>query len=260
MKSFIDVDFTKDPNYVMGDLGVPIRGSLNLPRFSDIEEVIPESRWEEEIKLIEDAGGGIERFVQRIFNQGREGSCVANAFAQAHEVLQYQQYGKVVSLSPISLYKRIGRSPNSGAMVSDGLEEMNTRGILPLDTPENRAIFGDCVMPHTGYYTKYPSQYERVAKEFLYVETAIVEHENEAITCGIKGYPVVVGRNGHSIMYARPTYRSSNLVYGYPNSWDYSWGEPWGNMKGGFGFDSYRNIIRASQWAVCVRVVKARRI
>src|SRR5688572_22666193 len=138
----IDVDFPSDEKFTFGDQGFAAFGPPRAP-YGDSVQVIPESQWKDLAKAIADAGGGCSQLVSRIYNQGNEGSCVANACSQAHEIVQAKTVGKdsVVHLSAISLYKRIGRSPNSGAMVSDGLDEMAERGILPLDTPENRAKF-----------------------------------------------------------------------------------------------------------------------
>lgn len=254
MTDFEDVDFTKDPRFVFGDLGV---GAFASPRecFEDRVAVIPRNQWEAEIEKIQAAGGGAERLVTRIYDQGREGSCVANACSQAHEILQALQFGKdrVVHLSAISLYKRIGRSPGSGAMVSDGLDEASAKGILPLDTPENRARFGDAVMPNTGFYTAYPSGWEAVAKKFRYDEWDVIRTFDGMGTALLQQRPVVVGRQGHSICYVGLMVRNGRLVAPYPNSWSLDWGAPLGDMTGGFGFDSESQIKMSASWAFTPR-------
>lgn len=184
------------------------------------------------------------------------GNCVANACSQAHEIIQAKQSGKenVVHLSAISLYKRIGSSPNSGAMVSDGLEEMSERGVLPLDTPENRAKFGPSVMPNAGFRTAYPSGWEATAKKFAASEWFVIESVNELITALLNQHPVVVGRSGHSIAYCDVVYDGSNLMVGYCNSWG-SWGSGLGGHATGFGFDSLRLIRSSASWAFALRSV-----
>jgi hypothetical protein len=250
---FIDVDFTKDPKYVRGDLPLPALERGRFARYGDSIDVIPESQWKELIALMDADGGGADRLVTRIYNQLSEGSCVANACSQAVEVCQAKQFGKdkVVHLSAISLYKRIGRSPGSGAMVSDGLDELSTKGILPLDNPENRAKFGDKVMPNTGFYTAYPTGWEEVAKQFHGTEWFIVESVEELITALLNQHPVVVGRAGHSICYTRPMYDSGSLVVKYANSWG-DWGDK------GFGYDSMGLIRSSASWAFALRQVNWR--
>jgi hypothetical protein len=250
-RSLIDVEFPEHAEFTFGDLG---RRAFE-PRFqsyADVVPVIPEAQWPEEAEKIKAAGGGCSALVSRIYNQGSEGSCVANACSQAHEIVQAKQFGRenVVPLSAISLYKRIGRSAQSGAMVSDGLDEMAERGVLPLDTPENRAKFGAAVMPNTGFRTAYPSGWEAVAAKFAAHEWFIVDTVAELITALIHQEPVVVGRSGHSICYCDPVYDDGQLLVKYANSWG-DWGED------GYGYDSLRMIRSSASWAFALRSVTA---
>jgi hypothetical protein len=251
---FIDNDFVNDEHYVFGDLGAALFGDAQS--YESAVPVIPKSQWPELVAKIDAAGGGAERLVTRIYNQGREGSCVANACCQAHEIVQARQFGKdkVVPLSAISLYKRIGRSPGSGAMVSDGLSELARRGALPLDTPANKERFGSAVMPATGFYTAFPSGWEATAKHFSGVEHFIVRSMEGLITALLNQHPVVVGRAGHSICYCRPVYRSGKLHVLYANSWG-NWGTGAGDHKAGFGLDSEGYIRSSSSWAFALRSV-----
>jgi hypothetical protein len=246
---WLDVDFTQQPQYTFGDAGHRCFSEFKA-HFADSINVIPESQWKDLIAAMDAAGGGADQLVTRIYDQRNEGSCVANACSQACEIVQAQQVGRenVVHLSAISLYKRIGRSPNSGAMVDDGLEEMAERGVLPLDNPENRAKFGDKVMPNTGWSTKYPSDWEATAKRFRAAEWFIVDSVNELVSALLLQMPVVVGRQGHSIAYTRPMYRNGPLVAKYANSWG-NWGD------NGFGYDSLSQIRQSANWAFALRSV-----
>jgi hypothetical protein len=250
---FIDVDFSQQPQFVRGDNGHnPLRDAGRFTTFADETDVIPESRWKEEAEAIQRTGGGCSALVTRIYNQGREGSCVANAASQGHEINQARQHGKprVVPLSAISLYKRIGRSPSSGAMVSDGLEEMADRGILPLDTAENRARFGDHVMPPTGFHEKFPSGWESTAKLLTAHEWVICNSVEEIISALLRQWPVMVGRSGHAITYCDVVYDGNTLRVKYANSWG-NWGE------NGFGYDSMKLIKSSARWAYALRSVTA---
>lgn len=251
---WIDVKFDEQPEFTFGDLGAATFREVG-PFYEDVVPVIPRNEWPAIIEQIEAENAGIERMVTRIYDQGREGSCVANACSQAHEIIQAIQYGKehVTHLSAMSLYQRIGRSPNSGAMVSDGMDEMSSRGILPLDNAANRAKYGDCVMANTGFYNKRPAGWEGIAGLFKGVERFIIRSLEGLVTAGLNGHPAVVGREGHSITYTRGTYKNGRLLMPYPNSWSMGWGQAFGDMPGGFGFDSENQIRKSAGWAFALR-------
>ena len=246
---FLDVDFRTFPQYVKG---YDSFGHTHGYRaYEDSVNIIPESQWAGEVDAMTEAGNSARALVTRIYDQGQEGSCVANATSQAHEIVQALQFGKerVTHLSAISLYKRIGRSPGSGAMVSDGMDEGAARGILPLDNEENRAKFGESVMPNTGFYEKYPDNWEETAKEFRFDEIDVITSLAEMMTALIRRQPVVVGRQGHSICYAGLIRRSGSYVAEYPNSWRDTWGD------NGWGYDSLSQIRLSSGWAFTVRSI-----
>lgn len=253
---FVDVDFEKDPLYVFGDQGARLFGDPRFHEYGDVVPVIPESEWKGLVEKMEAESGGNERLITRIFNQGNEGSCVGNAGTQAHQIVQALQFGKesVVQLSASSLYKQIGRSPSSGAMVDDALEAGTGTGILPLDTPENRAKFGEAVLPHTGFNKPFPSNYKETAKKFRYHECLVIRNVAQLVTAGINQHPTVVGRAGHSIVYCRPTYKNGKLGFIYVNSWG-QWGFAAGDFDSGFGFDSLSMVNSSARWAYAVRSV-----
>lgn len=253
---FVDVPFEKQPEFVMGDLGP---GVVMCSAYEDAVPVLSRSQIMAETEKIAADGGGLERLVTRIFNQGREGACVSDACGQADELAQAIQFGKenVTPVSAISLYKRIGRSASSGAMVSDGLEELVKRGILPLDTPANRAKFGEHVMPNTGFNTPFPAGWEATAKKFAAVEYHVVRTTDGLLTALCNQHPVVVGREGHSICYVRPMIKNGRLVVAYVNSWG-EWGAGLGDFKYGFGFDTESQFTKSAGWAFVLRSVVRR--
>lgn len=234
----LDVDFTQDPRYVAGYNGVG-ESLMRLSRYEDAVDIIPESQWPQLYEARK--GRRMRDLVTRIFDQGQEGSCVGNQAAQAHQVLQALELGKdaVVQLSAISLYKRIGSSANSGAYIGDAMDEIMERGVLPLDNPENRTKFGSAVMPHTGFRTPFPSNWQPTAAKFKMLEAYRGRSRAELITALFKGHPVGVGRAGHSILYLDPVYDGRDLFAEYANSWTPQWGD------NGFGRDSER-MIRSS--------------
>lgn len=247
---WLDVDFSKQPQFVFGCTGI---GEAPCTAYGDEVRILSESEIRDAVEKETAEGGGADRLVTRIYDQKQEGSCVANACCQSNEVLQALQHGKdnVVHLSAISLYKRIGSSPGSGAMVSDGIKEMTKRGVLPLDTPENRAKFGDAVMTNTGFYEKYPANWEATAVKLAAIEFHTIRSVAELRTALVNGHPVVVGRQGHSICYVRLMIRGGQFVYKYANSWSAQWAD------NGFGYDSERQGAMSAQYCFAVRSVRS---
>lgn len=253
---FLDVDFRADPRYVAGDTAPSAARAFatgtnqlfgNQLGYEDKFGTIPESEWKSHIAAVDAAGGGLDLMVNWIYNQRNEGSCVGNASCQALEISQSIQFGKDKSakLSAISLYKRIGSSPGSGAMVSDALDELTKRGALPLDTPENRAKYGNAVMPATGFYTQWPDNWEATAKGFRIHESLVIRSVEGLVSAILCNRPVVVGRAGHSICYTRFGYKDGGLVAKYANSWG-EWGD------NGFGYDSMGMIRSSAGWAFAI--------
>ncbi len=253
--AFLDVDFSRDPNFAGGFAGM---GDLSRQMsFADAAiPLIPESKWDAYMEAQESQKSSADWLVTRIYNQKSEGSCVANATSQSHEVCQARQFGKdnVVHLSAISLYKRIGSSPGSGAMCVDGINEMKSRGILPLDDEKNRAKFGDACMPNTGFSTRFPPNWEATATRFRALETYTIRGVNELVTCLLLNMPVVVGRQGHSICYLRAFKKNGSLFVLYANSWG-EWGQGAGTFSSGFGVDSAGTVRQSAQEAFAVRSV-----
>lgn len=251
---FIDVDFTaeaKRHGYSLGYNGVG-EAVNKMRNYGDVVPEMDTATLRAEIEKLDAAGGGAERLVTRIYDQNGEGSCVANACSQANEILQALQFGKdkVVHLSAMSLYKRIGSGPNSGADVSDGLDEMQSRGVLPLDNTENRARFGTHVMPNCGWSTRYPDGWEPVAADFKVAEAYVVRNVNQLMTALVRRRPVVVGRAGHSICYCRPKYANGFQAI-YANSWG-SWGFAAGDFQNGFGLDTAGYVSSSAGWAFVI--------
>lgn len=250
--AFIDVDFSRQDTYPTGYNGL---GTLpKCTRFKDAVDLIPKSEWKRIANEKKAAGGGVSQFITRIFNQGQEGSCVGNMATQMLEATHARQFGKknVIQLSAISMYKQIGSSPSSGANVGDALERGLDTGFLPLDTPENRLIFGDKVMPHTGFRTPYPADWKNTAKEFRYDEYLECQSVEEMVTALLKDYGVGVGRAGHSILYCDVWFDVDAMYILYANSWG-EWGIAAGSFSYGFGLDSARLFNSSADWCYAAR-------
>lgn len=258
---FVDVDFTRQPQYVRGDNGIrPFRRQQQRTYKKALaaggQLLTPQSEWPALAEQNEAEKAGMEWLVVWILNQLSEGSCVGNATTQGHQVLQAKEFGidRVTRLSAISLYQLIGSSANSGASIDDALDEGRKTGIIPLDTPENRAAFGGVVMPATGFRSSRPAGWQAVAKKFRFDETLICESIDEMGTALFNGHPVVVGRAGHSILYLGIVYLNGKLYALYVNSWG-EWGQAAGRLPYGFGLDSLGYVHSSAQWCWAARSI-----
>lgn len=246
---FTDVDFTRCPEYVKG---YDSFGDTSLfGSYEDSTTMLSDAEIDAAIAEMDRENNGADALVTRIYNQKNEGSCVANATCQSHEIIQALQFGRdrVTHLSAISIYKKIGRSPGSGAMVSDGMKQLRDVGAVPLDDAENRSRFGSVVMPNTGFYSSYPANWEAVAKQFRVDEYDIITTLQGMLTALCRRQPVVVGRQGHSICYCRPMGSKSK---GYKAKYTNSWGN-WGDN--GFGYDTLSQMRMSSGWAFTPRSI-----
>lgn len=249
--AFIDVPFDKQDTYPTGYNGI---GTLpKVTRFKDAVDLIPKTDWK---RLADEKQqqGSVSKLVTRIYNQSNEGSCVGNMAAQMMETRFALEFGKknVVPISAISMYKQIGSSPNSGANVGDAMQRGLDTGFLPLDTPENRAKFGNMVMPHTGFRTPFPTGWKDTAKQFRYDEYFEIQSVEELVTALLKDFGVGVGRAGHSILYCDVFFDGTTMYILYVNSWG-EWGIAAGDFNYGFGLDSARLFNQSADWCYAAR-------
>lgn len=242
--NYLDVDFTTDPNYAAGFNGYG--DTERFAAYGDDNPTYPKEKWNE---IAQANKFGCDDLVTRIYNQKQEGSCVANATSQAVEIIQAKQFGKdrVVHLSAISLYKRIGRSASSGAVVSDAWDEINAKGQLPLNDDANLARFKH-TMPNTGFSTPYPSGWEETGRLFKGLEAFSINSMEDGVSALLNGHPVVVGRSGHSICYVRFMLKDGKRVVKYANSWG-DWGDA------GYGYDSEGMMSSAFRGAFALRAI-----
>lgn len=197
-------------------------------------QMVPRSEWKDRAMRLEKQ---YRDDVTQIYDQGSNGSCVGFASAQMLETTLRRRYGlkNWVCLSGMSIYKRIGRSSGSGAMVDDGMDAV-IEGVLPADTPENIARF-----KHThnfrNFNTPLPSGWQETGKLFRGTKFVVARGIDEIFSALVNGYAGIVGRQGHSIPYVYGTFSGDKPLVAYANSWKPSWGDQ------GFGFDS-ENITR----------------
>lgn len=210
------------------------------------DKMVPRSQWADRIGRISKK---LRNDVTRIYSQGNEGSCVGFGSAQMLETTLRRRYGIAnwVSLSGMSIYKRIGSSANSGAMISDGMNAVVGKGALPADTPENRAKYQH-VHPYTGFSKRLPDGWEETGKLFRGSAFAVASGVDAVMSALLNGFCGIVGRSGHCVPYVLPEeYEAGGFCACYANSWG-DWGDE------GFGYDSER-VLRSIDCYVLLDVV-----
>jgi hypothetical protein len=227
----IDVDFQAEASSAGRLTGcnprLTVCGEEHLV-FEDNFDLIPESEWDD---LIEKSPDLLD-YSPYQHDQDGEGSCASNSAGGCYETMFVQQfgYGKFVPVSPVSLYKRVGSSPNSGSSLDSNLRELRDHGILPLDTPENKARF-DHTFPHNGFYEKLPDGWEETGELLRMREWWDVATVEGAITACFKGFPGCYARDGHAIKIVALVKKDGKRFIKYHNSWG-DWGD------NGYGYDT----------------------
>ena len=185
-----------------------------------------------------------QKSVSQIYSQGRTSACVGFGSAQALELTYNRRYGKEdhVSLSGMFVYRYIGRTLMSGAMISDGMKRVSKVGTLPLSNPENDSRF-DLTWNILDYRKKPPSNYkEKIQHRVTKFGTARGGDEIESALannfCGI------VGRSRHCVPYFGLMYEGNDSFVPYANSWSSSWGD------NGIGYDSFRTYRNLTLYVI----------
>ena len=237
---WIDNDLTPPEEMGTGyveDAGRELMRSENLQTFEAARPglMVPRSEWKDRAAKL---WPQYRDDVTQIYDQGSNGSCVGFGAAQMLEVTLRRRYGKRhwVSLSGMSIYKRIGRSSGSGAMVDDGMDAV-IEGVLPADTPENIARY-----KHThnfrNFNTPLPNGWQETGKLFRGSSFVVARGIDMIASAMLNGFCGIVGRQGHCIPYVGLTFSSNGgVLVPYANSWRPSWGDE------GFGYDS-ENVTR----------------
>lgn len=263
----LDIDFQAEAKATDNVCGmIPDDGSVSFSceDFETAGLLIPRSEWPDRIKAIDDAGGWLERLICKIKAQGREGSCVYNAAAQATEIAFNRQFGTEnwTELSAISGYRNNARGPSSGSSVPGALVWMCDHGLIPVDTDANKAKVAAGLFQHThpatGYYVKPAAGWPATAKLFRVQEWLKLTSVEAWVSALLRGYPCIGGRDWHCICHCRPLIDGKSIYSLYANSWG-SWGATYKIATGdarGFGIDSESKIrTMTSRGAWCIRTV-----
>jgi hypothetical protein len=156
------------------------------------------------------------------------GSCVGHAAGNSIEDGEYQMAGDPFfrRISGMSMYVRIGRSPNSGAYIPDAADEIFRRGILPVLGQGYAHEFPQ----DTEFNRKLPSGWETTGRKWKAVVYS-VDDEEAGFSIGMDArLRRQIGRSGHSI--SAGGYTGKNWWY------ENSWGTGWGDLGKSIGYDS----------------------
>jgi hypothetical protein len=229
---WLDVDFSQQPQDSLGALSLPplyaaqaIAAAQNvktLPGFKPI----PKAEW-----TAWTARFPVARMARSIRNVTEQtmGSCVGHAIANSVEAGEYMMAGDLFfrRISGMSMYKRIGRSPSSGAYIPDAYDEIS-RGILPVTGQGYPHEFAQ----DTGWSTPLPSGWESTARFWKAAVVSIDDEESAfrwLMDCRLR---TQFGRSSHSI---------SGFAFTESGKWAYenSWGaKKFGDFGKCVGYDS----------------------
>lgn len=221
----------------------------DVPLFeSSVPKLIPRNEWQE---IAAERGRRFKTLIPYRNNQGREGSCVGNGATRCFDYAQAIAFGpdRVVPTSAMSVYRRIGRSASSGAVIGDALTVMQQDGCLPLGSDlareRFRLEFGFApkhTHPATGFSNRLPSGWEETGHLLLIDEFWRIESMEGFVTALFSDFAVVYGRSRHCICGTDYVPDGSKEYIEYDNSW----GEQWGDN--GFGYDSLSFLERQGKY------------
>ena len=188
------------------------------PPMADVIEIIPEKDWGDLIGKV-----SLRPNVKVILDQDGVGSCATESCTQGLMIVRDVARLPFELLNPWSVYCWTSGGRDQGSNIDSNLVHARDKGILP-----------ESYWPRSkGWRTKPPTGWEDVAKDFQIEEFYDIRNTTEVGSALIKGFAVVMGWSGHSVILTRLL---DNETAEYCNSWDESWGDS------GFGTIKLRSI------------------
>lgn len=236
----IDYDFTEVPEdqssgWLEQSNEELLAAADEVPFFEEAfpQLMVPRSQWKDRCERV---SAKLRATVQAIYSQGREGSCVGFGGGQAYETLAFRRFGKEawISISGMSIYKRIGRTSQSGAYIPDGVDAL-VEGCLPVNSDVNKELYPH-THPRTGFNHRLPSGWQNTARNFRLTKWAKCRGIDEIYSALFNGATGIVGRQRHCVPYVAPAWIKGEVMAMYANSWSVGWGDH------GFGYDSQRMV------------------
>lgn len=199
-------------------------------RAEDAIDIIPRDEWADRAKKLP-----VVPYIPEILDQGKVGSCAAEATTGATMTERAIHGLPHVSLNPYFLYHHTSGGVDRGSSIDENLAVARDMGIAPIS-----------VWPRSKGWRQKPSDeaYE-AAENYRIREFYDVTSINELVSCLLHGFLVVAGANGHAVYWIEHIDESKGRTV---NSWGTDWGE------GGIGvWCSYR-AINWAYGAFAVRV------
>lgn len=257
---WLDVEFSQQAGEQLGALELPpalraatIAAAPNvrtLPGFTPI----PKSEWSKWTTRFP-----VTRLAKSIRNITEQtmGSCVGHACANCVEAGEYMMAGDLFfrRISGMSMYKRIGRSPNAGAYIPDAYDEIFSRGILPVTGEPYPHTFAQ----DTGWSTPLPSGWEETGRLWKAIVYSVDDEEaafRVLMDCRLR---TQFGRSSHSISgFCVMITSTGKILWPYENSW----GTKWGDLNKSVGYDSrfYESFVSQPVLRDEIQVLMAREL
>lgn len=178
-----------------------------FPLLADKMDIIDPSEWLDWI-------GGIELspHVPVVLDQDGVGSCATESTTAAVMLARVLRGEPHVMLNPWFIYHTTSGGSDSGSSIDENLAFANEFGIAP-----------ESVWPRSNGWRTNPSEEAyAAAKEFRILEAYDITTTAEIGTALLRGFPVVFGWQGHSVLF---TELLSLTRAKYLNSWAQSWGD-----------------------------------
>lgn len=174
---------------------------------SDAVEIIPRDKWAGLIGQV-----SLRPFVNQILDQASNGSCACESTTQGVMIARAVADAPFVLLNPLSIYRVTSGGRDQGSSIDENLSFARETGILP-----------ESYWPRSkGFRATPPSGWQKVAAEYKLDEFFDVGSVAEFGTALLRGFAVVFGWEGHSVIATRLL---SATKFEYANSWSESWGD-----------------------------------
>jgi len=174
---------------------------------SDVLEIIPRDKWAGLIGQV-----NLRPFVGQILDQGDVGSCATESTSQGAMIVRAIEGKHFVLLNPWSIYRITSGGRDNGSSIDENLQFARDYGILP-----------ESYWPRSkGWWATPPADWKAVAADYRIDEFFDIGTALEFGTSLLRGFPVVFGWQGHSVIATRLL---SATTFEYANSWSPKWGD-----------------------------------
>jgi hypothetical protein len=173
---------------------------------ADEIEIIPRDKWGGLIGQV-----NLRPFVNQILDQNGYGSCATESTTQGVQIARAVAGAPFVLLNPLSIYRVTSGGSDRGSSIDENLQFARDHGILP-----------ESYWPRSkGWRAAPPADWKSVAANYRIDEFFDVGTVEELGTALLRGFPVVFGWQGHSVIATRLL---SATMFEYANSWG-DWGD-----------------------------------